>query len=279
MSRGFLILSMPRSGSSSLAKMLHGRGITPFAPRLEKVEQSPSEYNPSGYFESTLINLLNDQLIRLISDGMGSFLNNSFVDQFRVRPPELSGVLDYDLNERHVEMPPDYTTRLKHYTGNEWDVWGLTRMLDGGKWRSAYSQSGISNTEGVLSATISFQREWAEASSQRIYLKDPRMVYTLHSLNLDAKLLVIRRNLPDTLESMRNHYGPRLFTELPFQGYSWVSNHFNYRVPPQSFEHYVDNFERSIKLIKLLGYEMLELELDDLNQRDKLDVLLGDFLC
>lgn len=216
--------------------------------------QAPSEMNPDGYFEDTLVNLLNDQVIRFFENRFGSFLHNDFEcghsdDDFDY----------YDLEANFIQQPPDYSDRLAAYTGNSWDVWGLTRMHPGGKWHVAYSKLGIASRDGCIRAIEVLRRSWRNQITNRVFLKDPRLVYTLKHLELDGRVVVLRRDPEAVLRSMRRHYGPRLFTNQPFEGVQWVSNHFNYQVMPQSFESYQAEFEKSIDLLRKQGYEVLEL--------------------
>ena len=280
-----LVLSMPRAGSSATAKTLLSLGAQLF-PWSSEISQNASEHNSFGYFEDSRLNLLNDNVLRL-AYGDFSFLNNSIKNASATHVPSNflesgQGNCDfyYDLEDRFVETPFDYEEKLVSYTGNTWDVWGLTRMRPGQKWHKAHSRTSTQNFSSLqksLSSLVSdlmdslqnmipsrslhHSRESRASSgqmsipsktkslsiSQTLVLKDPRLIYSLpliakHLSSLPIKLLFVERNKEATLDSMRRHYGPRLFSPDVFPGTNWVSNHFNYKVKPQTFDEYSLNY-------------------------------------
>lgn len=276
-----LVLSMPRAGSSATAKTLLSLGAQLFSWSSD-ISQNASEHNSHGYFENSRLNLLNDNFLRF-AYGDFSFLNNSpnnlTANEGRLNLLESDREkrdFYYDLEDRFVETPPNYEQELLSYTGNTWDVWGLTRMRPGQKWHKAHSRTYTENFSslqyslsslideltdsvrnmapsrildyagelGAMPGKISNRNETNTASiSQTLVLKDPRLVYTLplfakYLTNLPIKLLFVERDKVANLASMRRHYGPRLFSKPVFPGTNWVSNHFNYKVKPQSFDEY-----------------------------------------
>ena len=270
------VLSTPRTGSSAFGKLLSDSGFT--RPPLKSLEnQSASEFNSHGYFEDVELNLCLDNLIRFAFSDRNSFIYNSGMRPDRKDMEEnlkLRHLSKYDLNENSVEIPPNYLTDISKYTGHDWDVWGLTRMQPNGKWHLAYSRAGVETPEKALNklqGIISYL-----SNSDLTFIKDPRLIYLLPLIRTNVRGVVIRRSPSEILRSMRNHYGPNLFTNKTFQT-GWVSNHFNYRIQPQDFEDFlntyrtfeqyaVDNFE-----IDFIDYEKMY----DQSELDRLSRSLG----
>lgn len=240
-----VVLSLPRSGSSFLTRALHQSGLELFAGP-EAPRMSSSSFNQKGYFEDTWITLLNDQLIRM---SLGSDANLLHLPRMpEARRPDLKTARGffYDLDESTVVRPRDYEQEIEHYTGANWDVWGISRMGTDEKWYRAYSRAGLATGEDVMKG-VQQVAEIASAVTRPTVLKDPRLSLTLWQLEIPCRIVVIRRKRSAVLDSMRRHYGQRLFTNQPFDGYSWVSNHFNYQVLPQTFEEYVEVFENLLR--------------------------------
>jgi hypothetical protein len=176
--------------------------------------------------------------------------------------------LEYDLDEFRVDIPENYTNELNFYTGHNWDVWGLTRMQPGLKWHLAYSRAGVETPGKALSK---LQDIFLNLNNSNLtFIKDPRLIYLLPLIDVQVPVVIIKRNPLQILRSMRNHYGPNLFTEQIIHS-DWVSNHFNYRVQPQDFEEYldvygafekyaVDNFD-----VAFIEYEKMY-DVEELNQ-------------
>lgn len=232
------IIGTPRSASSYLAKYLVANGwkVPEFG---EAPEMSSSDFNPEGYFENTFLNLLNDQVIRARFGTKHSFLY----------PPEFAGgqIADfnssflYDLDDNFIECPTDYESNLEFYTGKMWDVWGLTRMKEGGKWHKAYSRRGISNSDGVQRAIKNFNHYLS--CNDSLVLKDSRLTFTLPLFGDGVdKVIVLGRNKADLVSSIRRHYGQNIFTRKKVNGYSWVSNHFNYKIGSMSYAEFDSRF-------------------------------------
>lgn len=241
-----VILSAPRSGSSFLAAALP-RGGEPLVDRelfpTLQISRSESTFNPRGYRESVGLNLLCDQMIRLRMGNRASFLFNrseEYTDGASVE-------FDYDLDAR-VQIPKDFLRRIKFYTGQTWDVWGLSRMRPGGKWWLAYGHAGVRFGADVESLWTRFVQLLSEPRA--LILKDPRLLYLVSDLPKDTRALVIRREPKALLSSMRAHYGQHLFTNETFPDFDWVSNHFNYRVAPQDFSEFLHNVEERIREVQ-----------------------------
>ncbi len=221
--------------------------------------------NPDGYFEDTWFALLNDQIIRLRYG-----IERSFLQVYADDRPSMTGDRNFhfDLTRETVVVPPDYVERLPHYTGLDWDIWGLTRMMPGGKWHSCYSEAGLADYRGVQRARGRVSQAIAEAATSgvRMAIKDPRLVFTLPALQLDADVIVLTRADTKVKASMRRHYGPRLFTDQAYEGFQWVSNHFNYQIRPQSFEDYSAAFDAALAAA-LEGRRSLTVSIDELNYR------------
>lgn len=237
------ILSPPRVGSSFVASLVQRDDPDlidkKLFPDLEIVRNN-SEFNPKGYFEEVGLNLMLDQMIRRRFGPYSSFLNNSSM-LHGLEPDFDHDDREFDLDGR-VEVPLDYAHRIEHYTGRPWDIWGLSRMAEGQKWHRAYSRAGVASFSKA-------EEKWSLLKGLLVSavlkpIKDPRLLYLANELPDTVRIITIRREPKDLLASMRSHYGPRMFTAIPFSGFGWVSNHFNYRVAPQAFDEYLAISER-----------------------------------
>ena len=220
------IIGTPRSASSFLAKFLVSQGWT--TPRFgDAPEMSASNFNPEGYFENTFLNLLDDQIIRAHFGLQHSFL---FPPAFpKSEDAGIDANFTFDIDETSLDIPLDYESNLEFYTGDNWDVWGLTRMRVGGKWYKAYSNRNISTSEGLNKAILMFNEYLKRNSS--LVLKDSRLTFTLNFFRggID-KVIILRRKEDGLVSSIKRHYGKNIFTNFPVNGYPWVSNHFNYKI-------------------------------------------------
>jgi hypothetical protein len=98
------VIGTPRSGSSFLARTLVDLGFK--LPDLgEEVIMNSSSFNPQGYFESTTVNLLNDQLIRCKFGLKYSFLTPPKVNNHSTEIQQRNFSYDLDLNT--VTIPID----------------------------------------------------------------------------------------------------------------------------------------------------------------------------
>ena len=277
--RNILIVSPPRSGSSVLSQLLESAGYR--SPNVSicnesKIKIAASEFNSAGYNEDSAFTLLNDQLIRLLYGKEYSFLHS---------PPPPSGITGaeletiknndfdsfyYDLEETTVVVPQEYLSRLQEIANHSWDVWGLSRMDSSGKWYKAYSRHNLASGADVQKALFKFNSFLtSQDASSSIYIKDPRIVFAFPAYASAIKaskfsIILINREPSDLLESMRSHYGNRLFTHQCIDNLPFVSNHFNYQVQPQAFADYLTGVYYAFGIIKNLGVPVLELAYDKL---------------
>jgi len=236
------IVGTPRSGSSYLTKLLVKNGWKiPYEG--DDMAMKAYNFNPDGYFESTQINLLNDQMIRAQYGLKYSFLNP---------PPINSRNLDknffYDLNEESVEIPDDYAKNISKYTGQSWDVWGITRMLPGEKWHKAYSKNNLISRAGILESREKVKSYLGQSSG--MVVKDSRLTFTLGEFEgVFDKIIILTREETGLVQSIRGHYGSRIFGGENFENFNWVSNHFNYKLPKTSYSEFAERFEDAYRLI------------------------------
>jgi hypothetical protein len=285
-----LVVSPPRSGSSVLSQLLETAGYC--YPRLSplcsesKTRISPSEYNAAGYNEDVALTLLNDQLIRLIYGKQFSFLhspNASIIDA--VINAGLGNIdfekFYYDLDESTVTLPENYLFRLEELANHTWDVWGLSRMTQSGKWYKAYSRHNLANGQAIYNGLHQFSAFLqSDTSPLNIYIKDPRFIFSFPAFISALKsssfsIVIIKRDSLGLLNSMRSHYGDRLFTNRCIDDFNFVSNHFNYKVEPQSFESYLLAINISIQKIKELGIPVLEISYDKIMKKESRELELS----
>jgi len=258
------IIGTPRSGSSFLSQLFvnHGWEIPVFE---YSIPMSSSKFNPEGYFESTNINLLNDQLIRGLYGEDFSFL---FPPKFNA--PEGNTIIKdfhFDLSGETVQIPDNYQENLQLYTGEVWDVWGLTRMSAGEKWHKAYSKLGICNQIEVAKKLE--QANYYLMSSQGKIVKDSRLTFTIQLFKKSiTKIVILTREKGDLKTSIRNHYGQRIFTKETHEGFTWVSNHFNYKIAPMEFEEYLCRYESYYNFIESTFPDVMRVNLESLNDEN-----------
>ena len=273
--RPVIVLSPPRSGSSFITQLLMNNGFTGLTIK-SPIEMSSSRFNPDGYFENTWLALLNDQLIRLNWGKKSSFLHISKKSDSDEHDCEK---YFYDLTPNLIDLPKDYIQNVKYYTGHDWDIWGLTRMWPGGKWHRAYSLSSIADYSGIINAVKHLEYAFAVAKKNRVPLlvKDPRLALTLKLLDVEADVIVLQREPEKVKLSMQDHYGFRLFSDQCFEGYDWVSNHFNYKVAYQTFTEYWERYYRAIDEATE-GREQIRIAIDFLQPGSESWTNLEDFL-
>ena len=276
--KNFLIVSPPRSGSSVLSQLLESAGYRSTNASIcneSKIKIAASEFNSAGYNEDTALTLLNDQLIRLLYGKKYSFLYSPPVSSIMAAEFESikNNDLDsfyYDLEEATVVIPQEYLLRLQEIANHSWDVWGLSRMVSSGKWYKAYSRHNLASGADVQKALFKFNSFLtSQDASSGIYIKDPRIVFAFPAYASAIKaskfsIILINREPSDLLESMRSHYGNRLFTHQCIDNLPFVSNHFNYQVQPQAFADYLTGLDYAFGIIKNLGVPVLELAYDKL---------------
>lgn len=254
-----VIIGLPRTGSSALSKIFIDSGINQYESKTI-LKQNSYEFNKLGYFEDTYLNLLNDNLIRYFYGQNQSVLYNKGIKH--LQSFEFKNLnFYYDIDERTLEIPSDYSENLIKYTGHDWDVWGLTRMLKGKKWYKCYSKLKISDHTGLKNEKDIYLNNLKKMSKNNdVFIKDQRLVYLidLWKFGKDTKFILLNREDESCLNSMRNHYGQNLFTDNIFKNFNWVSNHFNYKAGYQEFSDYKLIFDVFVEKIKN-EYEVLEM--------------------
>ena len=258
------VVGTPRSGSSFLSQLFVSNGWE--IPDFENsIPMSSSKFNPEGYFESTTINLLNDQLIRGLYGGGYSFLFPPAINDSKVE--NIIKDFYYDLNEDIVEIPDNYKNNLRIYTGEDWDVWGLTRMVAGEKWHKAYSKISVSNQDEATKK-LEQVKNYLMSSEGRI-VKDSRLTFTIQLFGeYIPKIIILTREKGALEKSIKNHYGQRIFTDKIHDGFTWVSNHFNYKVAPMDFEEYLNRYELHYDLIESSHPDVLRVRLESLDDEN-----------
>jgi hypothetical protein len=234
-----IIVSLPRSGSSMLASLIQSAGYNTNLINSSNFTSS-SEFNRNGYFEEVRLTLLNDQLIRLKA---GKNASNLFVTKEHLKCLKLEDIknkFQYDLDEKTVFFPDDFSKKIEYYTGKNWDVWGISRMIPGGKWYKAYSKYEVESLENIKKTLSMYEKTMN--SGNNLIMKDPRLGLVLDMFNLDkqkCKFIRIKREKSSVLKSMKNHYGSGMFTSNILPGsVDIVSNHFNYKIRYQCFDEY-----------------------------------------
>lgn len=275
--KNIFILSMPRSGSSMLANLLASSG---FQSQIFSDSKflGPSEFNEDGYFEEVGFTLLNDQLIRAVHGMHASFVRldcEGFVPPDTVQIP---ADFDYDINQDTLFLPADFENRVKSYTGNDWDNWGLTRMQNGGKWHRCYAAHGCRTGLGIASKLAEYKKAFANLH-RGLVIKDPRLAAVFFAYEIKRpKVIIIRREADAVIRSMRSHYGPKLFTGEVMPGSPFCSNHFNYKVKPISFDRYSASYENLFDLAKR-GAEFIEVSYEHIrtgtDELDRLEAFCG----
>lgn len=241
-----IVVGPPRSGTSLITKLCISSGL-----KLNLLKDSKffgsSKMNPTGYHEEVRLTLINDQLIRACYGNQFSFLF----------PPEISQCLgpiceklknfSYDIDEANLEIPKDFKNNLEYYTGNNYDYWGLSRMINPERWYKAYKKFDV-NTGSKINKFLKIYKDKMD-SKESFVVKDPRLSFTLPLFYLSGcKVIIVEREKDKIVRSMKRHYGPRIFSKKVFDNYNWVSNHFNLKIPPLSkslfFKRYAKAFER-----------------------------------
>lgn len=268
-----LILSLPRSGSSLLCRLVESAHF-----RLKLFSDSeylkPSCLNQGGYREEVRFTLLNDQLLRLFYDDYTSFLYTKRLDNSAA----FRNSFIYDIHEDTLWMPEKFNERLLELTGNSWDVWGLTRMTVGRKWYRCYSAFGLDTEQGVMDQKKRY--EVLLNSTTGYVLKDPRLALTLHLYDFNPsnfKVVIVNRNLDAVLSSCRSHYGPNIFSMNDIDGTEIVTNHFNYKIKFQSFDDWLEIYERSYTKIKSV-YNTIEVNYENIINRGSDIRVLQEFI-
>lgn len=266
--KNIIVLSPPRCGSSLLCEIVKSAGY-----RSELFEDStflaPSTLNKIGYNEEVRFTLLNDQLLRLFYNDETSFLHTSALTAKPTRREDFN----YDINEHTLWIPESYEERIFELTGNTWDVWGLTRMVYGGKWYKCYSRHNVQTEVGVCAVKSNYEN--LLNSSHGYVLKDPRLALTMQFYDFDPnhfKVLYVTRTNESIIKSCRNHYGPGLFKNCSIDGTELVSNHFNYKIKFQDFDEWMSIYNHCLKSLSEI-FNIMVINYEDLLglQKDTID--------
>jgi hypothetical protein len=260
------IIGTPRSGSSYLTKLLVANGWNiPY--ENDAISMGSYNFNPDGYFESTQINLLNDQLIRFTYGQKYSFLNPPPTDSSNLRQD-----FYFDLDETTLEIPDDYLKNIYEYTGQSWDVWGITRMLPGEKWHKAYSRNNLASYAGISASKEKLKNYLSQSSG--LVVKDSRLTFTLNEFSTAFdKIIILTRGAAGLVQSIRGHYGTRMFNKGEmFDEFKWVSNHFNYKIPDTSYEQFAHRYEDAYSLISRSN-DCFRINQSDLSSKDEISRL------
>ena len=78
------------------------------------------------------------------------------------------------------------------------------------------------------------------------------------------KIIVITRDQRSTSKSIQSHYGPRMLSNHPFEGFDWVSNHFNHQVKPQDSAEFFASYSQSLKFQTEHSQDCLHISLDSI---------------
>ena len=266
------ILSMPRAGSSMLSNLICSSGYKSFiSPSSSLIK--PSSLNPQGYFEDITFTLLNDQLLKGIYGNKYSFLYPPDAQSRKWSIYDFMNVISedyfYDVDEKNVNITPDFYNNLREFTGQDWDVWGISRMINGGKWENCYKKNFVSDKSEIVETKAKIEKIIAQSNG--LLIKDPRLTLTLELFDfLEDKnnlFIYLTRSEDRVVQSMRKHYGPNLFTDNLIIGNEFVSNHFNHRVG--SMEWSVFSSSYAFISEKLPSERTLLVNYDEIVSKDK----------
>lgn len=247
-----VILSLPRCGSSLLTNLISSAGYNVYTSENSELLKG-SAFNPKGYFEDKTVTLLNDQIIRCVFGHEYSFLYMPNLDQIKskfefktIHPSDYS----YDLDNDSVFFPENFIQKIKEYTGAEYDIWGLTRMIDDGKWNKCYSINRVKTYDEIVKKIDEISNDF-NYKKENTVLKDPRLNLTLPFFKFSdkTKFVFLTREKQECLSSMRRHYGKWLFTNNYLPNTDICSNYFNYKIKYQDFDYYYKTYNDSIDFI------------------------------
>lgn len=273
MANKVIVLSLPRCGSSVMTSLISSAGYNVYT---SAGLLGPSSFNKDGYFEDIKITLLNDQLIRMVYGSDYSFIHTPSLNEFKSKTNQLLTQTDFEFDLDDIYFPPNFENQLNDYIGCGWDVWGLTRMLPGGKWHNAYSKYKVKNYNQIIQSITEIE-DYINNSKENIILKDPRLALVLpfYKFN-DCKFIFIKRGKDNTLKSMRKHYGKNLFTLNYLPGTEYCSNHFNYKIKYQDFDYYYETYSSIIET-NIKDKESITINYEDLSKENTIN-LLNNFI-
>jgi len=205
-----------------------------------------SQFNKDGYFEDINFTLLNDQLIRSTFGKKYNFLFIPTFNSFK-RKINFSNIqFQYDIDENNLYVPKNYQKKIQYYSGNSWDVWGLTRMHPGQKWYNCYSKYKVKTFKDIIKTKKIFIN-MINNYPGKLVIKDPRLGLILNKYKLcDISIIHIKRKKESVIDSMKNHYGKRLFSKNGFGRYNINSNHFNYMIRYKNPLTYINDYLKII---------------------------------
>ena len=265
-----IILSLPRCGSSITANLVSSAG---YETNINSELLGPSSFNKDGYFEDVQITLLNDQLIKMVYGMDHSFLHIPSLEDFKTKTKSKLNqtTFSYDLDESTVYTPKNYINKIKEYSGCDWDVWGLTRMIEGEKWYKCYSKYKLSNFN-LINKTLNELVNTINNYPKNLIIKDPRLAFTIPFYRFnDYKIIFIRRSKDKLLESMQKHYGSNIFSINYLPDTNYCSNHFNYKIKFQNFEYYYNTYNSIIEEF-IKNKDSITINFEDLLNKDELTI-------
>jgi hypothetical protein len=262
-SNKIVVLSLPRCGSSLLTSLIESANYKVYTSKDSRLLGS-SCFNKNGYFEDRVLTLLNDQIIRGAFGNQYSFLYmpdiQTIQDKFKTK--DINSNYFYDLDD--IFIPNDYLEHIKEYTGSDYDIWAITRMLDNGKWNKCYSRNNVASYNDI-GTKIKEISDDINSSVSNLVLKDPRLNLTLPFFNFsnDIKYIFLTRKKSKCIDSMRRHYGKWLFTETYLDDTDICSNYFNFKIKYQDFDAYYQTYNDAISYA-LAGKSYITITYEDI---------------
>lgn len=276
------IISQPRSGSSMLANLINSSGYKNFVSK-NSVLLAGSSQNKAGYFEDVKTILLNDSIIRALYGNEYSFLYPPPTFKRLYNSANyLSGISNnffYDINEETLYFPEGFKDNPSEYTGHDWDIWGLTRMIKGQKWYQCYSKFGVADKIGIKETKTEIEN--TINTSNKLVIKDPRFALTLEIFNFfsneNNKFIFLSRSCSEVIASMQSHYGSKIFQSLYLPNSRYVSNHFNHMVGYMDYQKFFDRYEFIKSLI--VSNQKIDIKYENILSKNKNEIKkLEDFL-
>ena len=265
-SKSRIVLGMPRSGTSLTTHLCIDAGYNPSISHDSKFFGG-SPFNKGGYYEEVRLTLLNDQIIRILFGEKHSFLYppESIIKKGSLLTNNFK--FTYDIDQGNLEIPNDFNQNIKKYTGIEKDIWGLTRMLPGGKWFKGYKKFGVNNDTGIKKYLSKYSD--TVSITKGLIIKDPRLCFTINEYNfVNSKIIIVKRSAKAHKDSLKRHYGPRFLSKQKYSKFSWTSNHFNLKIPPITYDKFSSSYLKNIIKIKESHKDFLEIDYEDLKNKD-----------
>ena len=264
--KSLIVLGMPRSGTSLTAHLCIDAGYNPSISEDSKFFGG-SPFNKGGYYEEVRLTMLNDQIIRILFGEKYSFLYppESIIKKGSLLTSNFK--FAYDIVKGNLEIPNDFNQNIKKYTGIEKDIWGLTRMLPGGKWFKGYKKFGVHNETGIKKYLSKYSDKVSMAKG--LIIKDPRLCFTINEYDFESnKIIIVKRSAKAHKNSLIRHYGPRFLSKKKYSKFSWTSNHFNLKIPPITYNEFSSSYIKNISKIKESHKDFLEIDYENLINKD-----------